>query len=137
MDQIRDGDCNTKYFHAATIIQRKFNQVNATKDEDDTWCTNSNRIKQLLVTHFRTSFSEDATMTTAFRTRTTEFPRLTQSLVQALDEPFTKKDILLTLKGMQPFKAPGPDGFHAFFFQRYWHIVEDDVCQVVLQVLRS
>jgi len=38
---------------------------------------------------------------------------------------------------MHPSKAPGPDGFQAYFFQTYWHIVEADVCKVVLQVLRG
>jgi len=36
---------------------------------------------------------------------------------------------------MHPTKAPGPDGFQAYFFQHYWHIVEEDVCRVSLQVL--
>jgi len=35
------------------------------------------------------------------------------------------------------FQAPGPDGFQAFFFQRYWSIVEGEVCGTVLQILRG
>jgi hypothetical protein len=29
--------------------------------------------------------------------------------------------------------APGPDGFGAFFFQQYWEIVKNDVCNAVLE----
>jgi len=134
-DQIRDGDRNTKYFHTATIIRRRFNQINAIKDGDGMWCTDSSKIKQLLVAHFRTLFCDDTSGQPVLRTHTVAFLNLAQPFIQTLEEPFTKNDILFALKGMQQFKAPGPDGFHAFFFQRYWHIVEEDVCQVVLQVL--
>ena len=29
------------------------------------------------------------------------------------------------------YKAPGSDGFAAAFFQDYWHVIENDVCQAV------
>jgi len=43
----------------------------------------------------------------------------------------------LALKTMHPFKAPRPNGFQAFFFQRFWHIVKEKVCNMVLHVLRG
>jgi hypothetical protein len=33
---------------------------------------------------------------------------------------------------MNKDSAPGPDGFGAFFFQTYWDIIKNDVCEVVL-----
>jgi len=87
--------------------------------------------------HILTSVSEEAQPTAATRIPAAVFPRLNQSLMQALEGPFTRQDIFTALKGMQPLKAPGPDGFHAFFFQRYWPVVEDDVCKVVLHVLHG
>ena len=41
------------------------------------------------------------------------------------------------LKAMDLFKTPGPDGYQAFFFQEYWHIVKEEVCNIVLNVLRG
>jgi len=138
-DRIRDGDRNTKYFHTATIIRRRFNHVHAIKDGAGEWRTDPNEIKQLFVAHFRALFSEENTGQAVLRSNSVAvaFPELPQPLLQSLEEPFTKQDIHSALRGMQPFKAPGPDGFHALFFQRFWHIVEDDVCQVVLKVLNG
>jgi len=54
-----------------------------------------------------------------------------------LDTPFISADVTAAIKGMHPSKAPGPDGFHAGFFQRYWHIVGKEVTETVLQVLEG
>jgi len=137
VDQIRDDDRNTRYFHTATVIRRRFNRVTTLKDEDGSWCTNTSCIQQLIVSHFRKLFSEDTQQTAATRIPAATFPQLNHSLMQALEGPFTRQDIFTALKDMQPLKAPGPDGFYAFFFQRYWPVVHDDVCKVVLHVLHG
>lgn len=36
-----------------------------------------------------------------------------------LSNPFTYAEILFALNSMKAFKAPGPDGIHAGFFQRF------------------
>lgn len=34
---------------------------------------------------------------------------------------------------MDPFKAPGHDGFHAYFYQNNWDVVGSSVCEFVKQ----
>ena len=38
---------------------------------------------------------------------------------------------------MHPEKAPGPDGFNAFFFQKNWNIIGDDICTSILSFFNS
>jgi hypothetical protein len=38
---------------------------------------------------------------------------------------------------MKPYKAPGPDGFHCIFFKQYWHIVGEDIFQLVSKAFQT
>ena len=51
--------------------------------------------------------------------------------------PYSKDDIYAALQQMHPCKAPGPDGMHAIFCQRFWHIVGDDVTKFVSDILHG
>jgi hypothetical protein len=44
----------------------------------------------------------------------------------------TKDEVTHALNQMNPFKAPGSDGFQGIFFKQYWHIVGDDVTHLIL-----
>jgi len=38
---------------------------------------------------------------------------------------------------MKPYKAPGPDGFQCIFFKQYWHIVGDDIFNLVRSAFQT
>ena len=133
--QIRDGDRNTKYFHASTIVRRRINRIEALRDSDNFWQHDPEMIQGMVTDYFRQLFSEEANNLPGEPLRTMGFPPLSAHWSQDLARPFTPEDVRLALKGMHPFKAPGPDGFHAVFFQRFWHLVGADVNDTVLNIL--
>ena len=47
------------------------------------------------------------------------------------------KEIWTGLKSMKPYKAPGINGLHARFFQRFWLIVGDSVKREVREAFTS
>lgn len=49
-----------------------------------------------------------------------------------LDEEPKEEDIKEALFQMHPDKAPGLDGMHALFFQKFWNIVGSEIVQFVL-----
>ncbi|KAA3473245.1 reverse transcriptase [Gossypium australe] len=55
----------------------------------------------------------------------------------ALLSDYTEEEVFSALKGMRPTKVPGPDGFAALFFQRYWHIVGTEVMKFCLGILNN
>jgi hypothetical protein len=38
---------------------------------------------------------------------------------------------------MHPLKAPGPDGFHGVFFRQYWHILGEDIYEMINQAFTT
>ena len=62
---------------------------------------------------------------------------VTPNMNQQLLQPYTLEEIKRALFQMHPSKSPGPDGMSPFFFQKYWHIVGNDVVRAVLSVLNS
>ncbi len=62
---------------------------------------------------------------------------ITPDMNSQLLSDFSEEEIKAVLFQMHPTKAPGPDGMSALFFQKYWHIVGNDVLTAVLDCLRS
>ena len=50
---------------------------------------------------------------------------------------FTPEEVTIALKQMGPLKAPGPDGLAPLFYQKYWHLLGEDITKAVLNCLNS
>ncbi|GAU50504.1 hypothetical protein TSUD_409790 [Trifolium subterraneum] len=62
---------------------------------------------------------------------------LTKTKKKSLLRPITKEELSVALNSMKPYKAPGPDGFQCIFFKQYWHIVGDDIFNMVKTAFQS
>ena len=113
------------------------NHIKCLQDDTGAWQDDPQKIKELVVDYYQHLFSEECATNQAGQPRAAEFPSLSPTFLRELEKPFTREDVQLALQGMHPYKAPGPDGFQAVFFQRYWHIVEGEVCSTVLRVLQG
>lgn len=63
------------------------------------------------------------------------FTPLSEEEFRFLDTPFSMDKVRKALFLMAPFKAPGPDGFQAIFYQRAWDIVGPQVSSSLLAFL--
>lgn len=57
--------------------------------------------------------------------------KVTNSMNEDLEKPYSNEEVFEALKQMSPLKSLGPDGFRAYFYQAYWHVIHAKVCQVV------
>lgn len=56
---------------------------------------------------------------------------VTDGMNEILDREPSGEEIKEALFQMHPNKAPGIDGMHALFFQKFWHIVGSDIIDFV------
>ena len=63
--------------------------------------------------------------------------KVTMDMQEILSREYSVEEIKAVLFQMGPTKAPGPDGMNALFYQKFWHIVGNDVTAVALDFLNS
>lgn len=63
--------------------------------------------------------------------------RVDSTMALELGAPFQKEKIIQALKEMHPCKSPGPDGLPAMFYKKYWHLVAEEICTLVLNFLNG
>ena len=64
-------------------------------------------------------------------------PKVSIDMRDILSSEYSLEEIRAALFQMGPTKAPGPDGMNALFYQKFWHIVGDDVISAMLDFLNN
>ena len=63
--------------------------------------------------------------------------KVTSDMQTLLEGEYCAEEIKTALFQMGPTKAPGPDGMNALFYQKFWHIIGDNVVNAVLDFLNT
>ena len=63
--------------------------------------------------------------------------KMTSNMQKVLSSEYSAEEIKAALFQMGPTKAPGSDGMNALFYQKFWHIIGNDVINVVLDLLNT
>lgn len=65
------------------------------------------------------------------------FPTIRAETMKEISSPFTKDGIRGPVFAMASYKAAGPDGFYASFYQQCWSIVGDSVFELAFNFFRT
>lgn len=126
---VKLGDRNTKFFHIQTVVRRKRNKIHGLFVGDE-WCTDPEGLKAGAQAFFTNLFSVDSQVV---RNHVMELmpPSISAEDRNDLVEPVSLEEVRRAVMAMNSFKAPGADGFQAFFFKQYWDILGDDLHAMV------
>ncbi|XP_057444455.1 uncharacterized protein LOC130736669 [Lotus japonicus] len=130
------GDKKTHFFHSKASQRRKRNSIEELKDERGRTMVEDKDIYRVLADYFMELFSSSAPTNIPAVTSLVA-GRVTPHHLQLLAEPFTREDVEEALAQMHPTKAPGRNGLPALFYQKFWHIIGDDVSSFCLRVLHG
>jgi len=133
---LKNGDRNSKFFHAFANHRRQKNSISKVKDKSGSLCVTKDSIEGAFVSYFKELFSagdyvEIDTCIGSLESKVT--PEMNSRLLL----PFTKDEINVALSQMSPLKAPGPDGLSVCFYQANWHIIHEEVCEAILHFLNT
>ncbi|KAL2937830.1 hypothetical protein RDABS01_021279 [Bienertia sinuspersici] len=136
--EIKDRDKNTKYFHHKASQRRRRNTIKGLFDDQGQWRVEEEALESVFEHYFQNLFtSTNPTDEDMERVIDSVGSVITENMNRSLTRPFTKDEIHEALRQMHPSKAPGPDGMHAIFYQRFWHIVGDAVVRFIEEILHQ
>jgi hypothetical protein len=124
---LTDGDRNTKYYHLKTVNRRRRNNIVMLKDDNGQWIEDVDQLQKLASDFYRNLFSNDQ-LCREWHQTDISYPALTLSMKDKLNAPLADEEIKQAVFQIHPWKAPGPDGFPAGFYQKSWDIVGNSVC---------
>ena len=114
------GDRNTSFFHVSTIVRRHRNKIRCLKVTEDTWLTKEVEIKNHIRDSYKNLYMTELPMS-SITSDVSGFSCcfLDERTRVCLERGVTEDEIRAGLWALKPFKAPGPDGLHAGFYQRF------------------
>ena len=132
---IISGERNTTYFHISVLNRRSKNRITCVQNSEGEWCRNLEEVKEIFNLSFKKLYkSEQVFCSITPQWRSDWCAKLSQEEVGSLINIPSDGEIWNALKSMKPYKAPGVDGLHAGFFQRFWLVVGDSVKREIKKV---
>jgi hypothetical protein len=127
------GRQNTAYFHKIAKLKNSTKLISSLGDGDNL-LTDPTLIANHVVNFYNNLFATNHLLQD-FSLVDEVIPELINDNVNALLTMIpNSEEIKSVVFGLNSDGAPGPDGFGAFFFQRYWEIIKFDVENAVIQL---
>jgi hypothetical protein len=133
---LTSNDLNTKFFHASTVIRRRYNSISSIKMENGLFLNNRNDIDLYFSEYFQNLFTSsnpsfDDELDSLFSPVISDAEN--NSICSIPDESKIRKAI--SQLGLT--KAPGPDGFTGLFLKTYWKTICISVIRFVQSFFRN
>ena len=122
---LKEGDANTKFFHARASGRRRKNQI-ATITVDGVQLI-THQDKSDAMTAYYTSILGITNATSWNFDLSTLYNSEDLQILDDLILPFTEAEALLAVKSMNVNSAPGPDGFGPAWYSSAWSSIKDDI----------
>ena len=127
---LKEGDCNTKFFHSKAVWRARKNKIRQLTDSIGVVHSDLASMGKLANEYFRDIFTADSNLDAGHMVDLFEVLVTEEDNVK-LCAPSSDKEISYALFQIGPLKSPGPDGFPARFFQKNWATLKDSVIVIV------
>lgn len=104
------------------------------RDEEGNMIHDEEEKKSMVQRFFTNIFSFDVQEMSRNKSNN-QFPRLETHVWDKVNALVSDEEIKMTIFKMAPYKALGPDGFHAGFYQKAWGVVGNSVSKQVKEYM--
>ncbi|KAA3462890.1 reverse transcriptase [Gossypium australe] len=134
--EIDKDERNTAFFHKSATTRQKANFITKLVSDNGSEIIDEIGLQEAAKSYFENLFATEGVVDPKKVLEGID-RCITQEINDELNSPFKEDEVYAALKGMGPLKAPGPDGFPALFFQKFWHIVGKEVLEYCLGILND
>lgn len=131
------GDKNSKFYHRFVRNRKRKNWFSALKDEAGTLVDTPLELDHMVLSYFKGIYVGQDSTIPHNALDVLGFPDITEDDRAMLERSPNKTEVWEAIKSMAPLKAPGPDGFHAAFYQHNWATVGDEICRLVCDIFEG
>ncbi|KAG5621920.1 hypothetical protein H5410_007138 [Solanum commersonii] len=118
---LNEGDANTKFFHTSTLNRRRRNKILSLRTDSGSWIYDQQEITEYTFNYSSKLFDTNHIQSPReFNEVDTNAPDENMPMI---GEDLLDEEVSNAIYSFEPYKAPGPDGIHPFFYQKYWSIV--------------
>jgi len=121
----KDGDRNTKFFHASATTRRKVNRISSLDDDVGNKITSEQGLQEVARSYFVNIFQQQASDFSSVIDVIN--PSISANDNDLLTAPFNKVEFRDAIFSMHPDKCSGPDGYSLGFYQHFWTLCSDDI----------
>lgn len=129
---LTDGDRNTIYDHIKAVQRGRRKRVSMIKNENGKCIEDTNLIKNMFTKFYQNLFTINIEVSDWIQTQF-NYP-IIDNYKLVLDSDICDEEIKEALFDMSPWKAPGPDGYPAGFYQRTWNTIGSSMCSFIKQI---
>lgn len=139
MDWLKAGDKNTTFFKMKASQRRSRKIIKYIKNEQGTIVTEPEEIIVEFSNFYKKLFQgQDIQHEINWDVELQDIEMCVSAEVNdRLKEPYTNAEIKRALFEMHPAKAPGIDGYSTLFYQKFWSVIQSEVCHEILQFLNT
>jgi len=137
-DWLSAEDRNIKFFHAKATARKKKNMITELLGEDRKVADSVEDMTELTCKLCKNLFSSTNPSQQDIDAACEHIEaRLSKDMIRDIMRLFKGEEIQRALFNLGPNKAPGPDGFHALFYQKMWGIVGKEITEYCLRILNG
>jgi hypothetical protein len=134
---IQEGGNNIKYFHLIANGKHQRKKLFQLEQEEGTIFGQDN-LKTYISEYDKNLFGDPTPNHFGMiKSENNDIPQLSSEENRILTDNFTKKKVHAAIMQMEKNKAPGPDGFLAEFYQKFWDVIKLDLMAMFVALQRN